>query len=132
MDSVIESPLRSEHDIVLARQLVRRKAQEIGLSLIEQTKIITAASELARNALVYGGGGTMAVELLTNGARQGLQLSFQDWGPGIADMDLAMKDGWTSGKGMGMGLSGAKRLVNEFNVVTEVGKGTTVTIVRWK
>jgi serine/threonine-protein kinase RsbT len=132
MDSLVEAPLRSEHDIVMARQLVRRKAQEIGLSLIDQTKIVTAASELARNALIYGGGGSMTAELLTEGMRRGLRLSFKDSGPGIPDMDLAMKDGWTSGSGMGMGLSGAKRLVNEFEVVTAVGQGTTVTIARWK
>jgi serine/threonine-protein kinase RsbT len=132
MDSLVEAPLRSEHDIVMARQLVRRKAQEIGLSLIDQTKIVTAASELARNALIYGGGGSMTAELLTEGMRRGLRLSFKDSGPGIPDMDLAMKDGWTSGSGMGMGLSGAKRLVNEFEVITAVGQGTTVTIARWK
>ena len=132
MDSIVEAPLRSEHDIVLARQLVRRKALEIGLSLIDQTKIVTAASELARNALIYGGGGSMTAEVLTSGTRRGLRLAFKDSGPGIPDMDLAMKDGWTSGNGMGMGLSGAKRLVNDFEVVTAVGKGTTVTIARWK
>lgn len=132
MDNLVEAPLRSEHDIVMARQLVRRKAQDIGLSLIDQTKIVTATSELARNALIYGGGGSMTVELLNDGMRRGLRLSFKDSGPGIPDMDLAMKDGWTSGSGMGMGLSGAKRLVNEFDVVTAVGQGTTVTIARWK
>ena len=132
MDSPVEAPLRSEQDIVLARQLVRRKAQELGFSLIDQTKIVTAASELARNALIYGGGGSMTVELLTNGPRRGLRLAFKDSGPGIPDMDLAMKDGWTSGSGMGLGLSGARRLVNEFEVVTAVGRGTTVTIARWK
>src|SRR3954471_7566799 len=109
-DEVVEAPLRSENDIVLARQLVRRKAQEVGLSLIDQTKIVTAASELARNALIYGGGGTMTAAILTNGMRKGLRLVFEDQGPGIPDLDLALKDGWTSGHGMGLGLSGARRL----------------------
>lgn len=132
MSDSVEAPLHSENDIVLARQLVRRKAQEVGLSLIDQTKIITAASELARNALIYGGGGTMKATILNNGIRRGLQLEFSDQGPGIPDVDLAMKDGWTSGNGLGMGLSGAKRLVNEFELDTRVGEGTRVTIARWK
>jgi serine/threonine-protein kinase RsbT len=132
MNDSVEAPLHSENDIVLARQLVRRKAQEIGLSLIDQTKIITAASELARNALIYGGGGTMKATILNNGLRRGLQLVFSDQGPGIPDTDLAMKDGWTSGNGLGMGLSGAKRLVNDFELDTRVGEGTRVTIARWK
>ena len=132
MSDSVEAPLRSENDIVLARQLVRRKAQEVGFSLIEQTKIITAASELARNALIYGGGGTMTATIVNNGMRRGLQLVFADQGPGIPNIDLAMKDGWTSGNGLGMGLSGAKRLVNEFELDTRVGEGTRVTIARWK
>jgi len=132
MDEPLEAPLRSEQDIVLARQLARSKAQEVGLSLIDQTKIVTAASELARNALLYGGGGTMSVRVVTNGMRRGLQLEFRDEGPGIPDLGLAMKDGWTSGNGLGMGLSGAKRLVNDFHIDTAAGSGTRVTITRWQ
>jgi serine/threonine-protein kinase RsbT len=132
MDNAIEVPLLSEQDIVLARQLVRKKAQETGLSLIDQTKLVTAASELARNTLVYGGGGSMVLEMLSNGLRRGLRLAFKDQGPGIPDVQLALKDGWTSGTGLGMGLSGAKRLVNEFDLSTRVGEGTCVTIAQWK
>ena len=126
-----ESPLRSEHDIVLARQQVRRLTQELRFSLVDQTKMVTAASELARNALVYGGGGTMAWEILSVDGRRGLRLRFADEGPGIANLELAMTDGWTSGKGLGMGLTGTKRLVNEFDIDTKVGAGTRVTIARW-
>jgi serine/threonine-protein kinase RsbT len=127
-----EAPLRSEHEIVLARQLVRRLTQELGFSLVDQTKMVTAASELARNALVYGGGGRMKWELLDNGGRRGLKLTFSDEGPGIANVEIAMTDGWTSGKGLGMGLSGARRLVNQFEIDTRPGAGTRVTITRWK
>ena len=126
------APLKSPNDIVLARQLVRRAAQQIGLSLVDQTKIVTAASELARNTLTYGMGGVMTMEQLENGGRQGLRLSFIDHGPGIPDLELALKDGWTSGSGLGMGLSGARRLVNDFSIESRVGEGTRVTIVRWK
>jgi serine/threonine-protein kinase RsbT len=132
MDNAIEVPLLSEQDIVLARQLVRKKAQESGLSLIDQTKLVTAASELARNTVIYGGGGSMVLEMLSNGLRRGLRLAFKDQGPGIPDVQLALKDGWTSGTGLGMGLSGAKRLVNEFDLRTRVGEGTCVTIAQWK
>jgi serine/threonine-protein kinase RsbT len=127
-----ESPLRSEQDIVLARQLVRKLSQEIGFSLVDQTKIVTATSELARNALIYGRGGTMHWEKLQTQERTGLKLLFADEGPGIPNMDLAMTDGWTSGHGLGMGLTGAKRLVNEFHIDSKVGGGTRVTIARWK
>jgi serine/threonine-protein kinase RsbT len=127
-----EAPLRSEHEIVLARQLVRRLTQELGFSLVDQTKMVTAASELARNALVYGGGGSMRWELLDNGARRGLKLTFSDEGPGIADVEMAMTDGWSSGTGLGMGLSGARRLVNQFEIDTRPGAGTRVSITRWK
>lgn len=127
-----EAPLKSEHDIVLARQLVRKLTQELGFSLVDQTKMVTAASELARNALIYGRGGAMHWELINGGERRGLKLKFADEGPGIANIDLAMTDGWTSGNGLGMGLTGAKRLVNEFDLDTKVGGGTRVTIVRWK
>jgi len=132
VDKAIEVPLRSEEDVVLARQLVRRKAQEIGLSLIDQTKLVTAASELARNTLIHGGGGQMTVEVVARDLRRGLRLAFKDEGPGIPDVQLAMKDGWTSGSGLGMGLSGAKRLVNDFDLSTKVGEGTCVTIARWR
>jgi serine/threonine-protein kinase RsbT len=127
-----ESPLRSERDIVLARQQVRRLTQELKFSLVDQTKMVTACSELARNALIYGLGGVMHWEVLTADARTGLRLEFADQGPGIPNMDLAMTDGWTSGHGLGMGLTGAKRLVNEFAIETKVGAGTRVTITRWK
>ena len=126
-----EAPLRSEHDIVRARQLVRKLTQEIGFSLVDQTKMVTAASELARNALIYGRGGTMHWEKY-EGERLGLKLVFADEGPGIPNLDLAMTDGWTSGSGLGMGLSGTKRLVNEFSIDTKVGAGTRVAIARWK
>ena len=127
-----EAPLRSEHDIVLARQLVRKLTQELGFSLVDQTKMVTAASELARNALIYGRGGTMHWEIVQREIYRGLKLLFADEGPGIPNIDLAMTDGWTSGSGLGMGLTGAKRLVNEFELDSKVGGGTRVTIVRWK
>jgi serine/threonine-protein kinase RsbT len=127
-----ESPLKCEQDIVIARQLVRKLSQELGFSLVDQTKMVTAASELARNALIYGQGGTMHWEKVQNGERSGLKLLFADEGPGIPNMDLAMTDGWTSGHGLGMGLTGAKRLVNEFHIDSKVGGGTRVTIARWK
>jgi serine/threonine-protein kinase RsbT len=127
-----ELPVRTEQDIVVARQTVRRLAQELGFSLVDQTKIVTGASELARNTVVYGGGGQMICEILTEGARTGLRLTFKDEGPGIANLELAMMDGWTSGSGLGMGLSGTKRLVNEFDIDSSPGKGTRVTITRWK
>jgi serine/threonine-protein kinase RsbT len=125
-------PLRVEQDVVLARQAVRKITQELKFSLVDQTKMVTAASELARNTVIYGGGGVMRAEVLLDGAKNGLRLTFEDQGPGIPDMSLAMKDGWTSGNGLGMGLSGAKRLVNEFDIASEVGKGTRVMIARWK
>jgi len=127
-----EAPLRSEHDIVLARQQVRKLTQELKFSLVDQTKMVTAASELARNALVYGHGGAMHWEVLQAESRTGLKLLFADEGPGIPNMELAMTDGWTSGKGLGMGLTGAKRLVNEFEIDSKVNGGTRVTITRWK
>lgn len=127
-----ESPLRSEHDIVRARQQVRKLTQDLQFSLVDQTKMVTAASELARNAYTYGGGGVMHWEIVTRENRQGVRLVFADEGPGIPDMSLAMTDGWTSGNGLGMGLTGAKRLVNEFEIDSKVGAGTRVTITRWK
>jgi serine/threonine-protein kinase RsbT len=127
-----ELPLRNEHDIVLARQNVRRMSQQIGFSLVDQTKMVTAASELARNTVIYGGGGTLKWEILSDGAKRGLRLVFEDQGPGIANLDLAMTDGWTSGSGLGLGLTGSRRLVNEFDLQSTVGVGTRVTIARWK
>ncbi len=124
--------LRVEHDIVMSRQLVRKLAQQLKFSLVDQTKMITAASELSRNTIVYGGGGEMRWEITTQGLRSRLQLAFEDKGPGIPDLDQALTDGWTSGAGMGMGLSGSRRLVNEFDITTKVGEGTCVTIARWK
>jgi len=125
-------PVRSEQDIVAVRQMVRKLAQDLKFSLVDQTKMVTAASELARNTLVYGGGGDMRWEILTDGLRSGLRLTFEDNGPGIADMELAMKDGWTSGGGLGMGLPGAKRLVGEFSIESAPGAGTRVSIGKWK
>ncbi len=125
-----EEPLPSQHDIVMARQVVRRLSQELRFSLVDQTKMVTAASELARNTLIYGGGGDMHWHILTNGTKRGLRLVFTDQGPGIADLELALTDGWTSGTGLGLGLTGARRLVNEFDIETSP-TGTRVTIVRW-
>ncbi|MBD0363813.1 MAG: anti-sigma regulatory factor [Coleofasciculus sp. C3-bin4] len=124
--------IQSSADVVLVRQAVRQFAVELRFSLVDQTKIVTAASELARNTLDYGGGGMVKLEALHEGIRRGLRLTFEDSGPGIPDLDLALKDGFTTGGGLGMGLSGTKRLVNEFNIVSEVGKGTCVTITKWK
>jgi serine/threonine-protein kinase RsbT len=127
-----ELPLATEQDMVRGRQAVRRLAQEQGFSLVDQTKLVTAASELARNALIYGGGGTLTWEVLADGTKRGVRLTFEDHGPGIPDLDLAMTDGWTSGTGLGLGLTGARRLVNEFELKTTVGVGTRVMVTRWK
>jgi len=124
--------IQSSADIVLVRQAVRQWAVDLGFSLVDQTKIVTAASELARNTLDYGGGGTVKLEALQEGIRPGLRLTFEDAGPGIPDIDLALKDGFTTGNGLGMGLGGSKRLVNEFNIVSRVGEGTCITITKWK
>jgi serine/threonine-protein kinase RsbT len=124
-------PLTSEPDVVTARRRVREVSAHLGLSLVDQTKLVTAASELARNNLIYGGGGQMVMESL-NGPRVGLRISFLDHGPGIANVELAMRDGFTTGSGLGLGLGGAKRLVNEFEIVSKVGEGTRVTITKWK
>ncbi|GAA0211646.1 ATP-binding protein [Actinomadura nitritigenes] len=127
-----EAPLRSNDDVVRVRQLVRVAASAAGMSLVDQTKIVTAASELARNTLVYGGGGAVSIEQVTNtGGRAGIRITFRDEGPGIADVDLALTDGWTSGSGLGLGLSGARKLADEFELDTEAGRGTTVTVVKW-
>lgn len=124
--------VRTEQDVVIARKEARRLAQELSFSLVDQTKMVTAASELARNTVIYGGGGRMRCEILTDGSKKGLRLTFEDEGPGIGNLELAMTDGWTSGHGLGMGLSGAKRLVNDFEINSELGKGTRVAITRWK
>src|SRR5215470_7532427 len=124
--------LRSDEDVVRSRQLVRRLAVELGYTLVEQTKIITAASEIARNTVQHGGGGTMQVDPLIEGNRRGLRLTFQDKGPGIADVGEAMKDGFTTGGGLGLGLGGAKRLSSEFSVESRVGEGTRVMLTRWR
>ena len=124
--------LRDQNEIVLARQAARRWAAELGLSLVDQTKIVTATSELARNTVEYGGGGTMTLELLDTETRRGLRIIFEDHGPGIADVSLALSDGYTSGNGMGLGLGGSRRLVNEFDIQSRVGEGTRISIVRWK
>lgn len=124
--------LRTSNDVVRARQLVRTVATELGFSLVEQTKLVTAASELARNTIDHGKGGGMTLELLDEGARRGIRLRFQDKGPGIPDIERALTDGYTSGNGMGLGLGGARRLVSEFEIDTRVGEGTRVTVVRWK
>jgi serine/threonine-protein kinase RsbT len=125
-------PLRTEEDIVASRQKVRVLTQQLKFSLVDQTKMITAASELSRNTVVHGGGGQMRWELLDDGVRRGLRLHFEDEGPGIADVKLALTDGWTSGGGMGLGLPGSKRLVNEFELQSTPGQGTRVSITRWK
>ena len=125
-------PLRSEEDIVASRQKVRVLAQQLKFSLVDQTKMITAASELSRNTVVHGGGGQMRWELLDDGVRRGLRLHFEDEGPGIPDLKLALTDGWTSGGGMGLGLPGSKRLVHEFELQSTPGQGTRVSITRWK
>ncbi|WP_367084329.1 anti-sigma regulatory factor [Pseudomonas sp. HOU2] len=124
-------PIHIEQDVVLARQTARKLATECGMRLIDLTKMVTAVSELARNTMVYGGGGDMDWQILDEDHKIGLRLTFRDEGPGIADIKLAMTDGWTSGSGMGLGLTGAKRLVEEFELDTEPGKGTRITITRW-
>ncbi len=128
---VDELPIASGDDVVRVRQLVRTRAQAIKLSLVDQTKLVTAASELARNTLVHGGAGAARIEVVQRGGRSGIRAVFSDEGPGIPDLDLALTAGWTSGGGLGLGLSGAKRLVDEFDIDTEVGRGTSVTITKW-
>lgn len=125
-------PIRSAQDLVLVRQAVRTWSAELKFSLVEQTKMVTAASELARNTLDYGKGGHVVLQLVQEGIRRGLRLSFEDQGPGIPDVELALRDGYTSGGGMGLGLGGARRLVNDFEIVTKVGEGTRITVTRWK
>jgi serine/threonine-protein kinase RsbT len=125
-------PVRTQEDVVLVRQRVRALTTEEGFKLVDQTKIVTAASELARNTFIYGGGGTARLETIESNGRRGVRVAFEDHGPGIADLDLAMKDGYTTGGGLGLGLSGAKRLCNEFEIHSKPGEGTWVAITRWK
>ena len=130
--STDELPLDRDDHIVSVRQTVRQRAIAIGFSLVDQTKIVTAASELARNTIQHGGGGSATIEVVNDGSRRGLRLTFEDHGPGIADVSLAMKDGYTTAGGLGLGLSGAKRLSNEFSIASALGEGTRVVITRWK
>ena len=125
-------PVRGETDVVLVRQTVRTWSVQQGFTLVDQTKMVTAASEIARNTVLYGRGGTVRIEALVDGVRKGLRLVFEDQGPGIPDVDLAMRDGYTTGTGFGMGLGGARRLVNEFRIESRPGQGTKVTLTRWK
>ena len=125
-------PLKNSSDVVIARQKVRQVATELRFSLVDHTKLVTAASELARNALDHGGGGQMTLEVVNGLSKTGLKLIFEDSGPGIPDIQAALKDGYTTGSGMGLGLGGSKRLVNEFAIESEVGKGTKITVIRWK
>jgi serine/threonine-protein kinase RsbT len=130
--AIDELPLAREQDVVSARQAVRAAMSEMGFSIVDRTKMVTAASELARNIMDYGGGGLVRMERLTEGARVGLRLEFVDEGPGITDIDLALTDGYSSGDGLGLGLSGSRRLVNEFDIMSSPGAGTTVTVTRWR
>ncbi len=123
--------IRSPNDVASARQRVRARSAELGFSIVDQTKLVTAASELARNALIYGGGGTMLIETLLLGSRRGVRLTFEDQGPGIADLELALSDGYSTGGGLGMGLSGSRRLVNEFEIESTPNQGTKVRVVKW-
>lgn len=125
-------PIRTSNDVVLARQKVRQWTSEMKFTLVDQTKLVTAASELARNTLDHGKGGQMVIEMIDDMAKSGLKLTFEDHGPGIPDLNAALRDGYTTGNGMGLGLGGSKRLVNEFEIHSEVGKGTQVTVIRWK
>jgi serine/threonine-protein kinase RsbT len=124
--------IRSSEDVVAVRQVVRQRAVDLGFSLVDQTKIVTAASELARNTLQYGGGGHVHIDTVESLGKRGIRLTFEDKGPGIADITLAMRDGYTTGNGLGLGLSGARRLSNEFHIDSRPGEGTIVSIVRWR
>ncbi len=125
-------PVQAEEDIVRVRHHVRDWASQLRFSLVDQTKLVTAASELARNTLIYGGGGTMLMQAVNEGIRTGLRIRFEDHGPGIPNLELALQDGYTTGSGLGLGLGGAKRLVNEFDIDSVPGAGTRVTITRWR
>ncbi len=124
--------VHSDADVVRVRQLVREWATDTGFGLVDQTKIVTAASELARNMILYARGGTVCLQSLNSDVRRGLRVVFQDQGPGIANIEMAMQDGYTTGNGLGLGLGGAKRLVNEFQIDSRLGEGTRITITRWK
>ena len=132
LEAPLELPLRTGEDVVRLRSMVRERAIAVGLNLVDQTKFVTAASELGRNTIQYGGGGVVQVATVTRGERRGVRLEFVDRGPGIADVALALKDGYTSGGGLGLGLGGAKRLCDEFDLESQPGHGTRVTIIRWK
>lgn len=125
-------PIRTTQDVVLIRQRVRGFATDVRFGLVDQTKVVTAASELARNTLDYGGGGLVHLEILVDGLRSGLRMVFEDKGPGIPDVELALQDGYTTGGGLGMGLSGSRRLMSEFSIESRVGEGTRVTAIKWK
>ena len=127
-----QKAIQSAEDVVAIRQAVRQRAVELGFNLIDQTKIVTAASELARNTVQYGGGGHLTIEGVEEGGRRGLRLTFEDQGPGIADLELALRDGYTTGGGLGLGLGGARRLASEFYIQSRPGEGTRVTVVRWR
>jgi serine/threonine-protein kinase RsbT len=131
IESREEKPLTSQEEVVLARQAVRQWAQRVRFGIVDQTKIVTAASELGRTALVHGGGGHLVLEVVDNGSRRGLRLSFVDSGPGISDMDAALRDGFSTGSGMGLGLGGSRRLMDEFEIESTPGTGTRVTVVKW-
>jgi serine/threonine-protein kinase RsbT len=131
IESREEKPLTSQEEVVLARQAVRQWAQRVRFGIVDQTKIVTAASELGRNALVHGGGGRVVLEVVDSGSRRGLRLSFIDSGPGISDIDAALRDGFTTGSGMGLGLGGSRRLMDEFEIDSMPGNGTRVTVVKW-
>ncbi len=132
VDRVHELSLASQEDVVVVRQAVRSAAVAIGLNLVDQTKVVTAASEIARNTVIYGGGGSARIETVVDTTRRGLRLTFEDHGPGIADIEKAMKDGYTSGNGLGLGLGGARRLSSDFSIESKAGEGTRVVITRWK
>jgi serine/threonine-protein kinase RsbT len=127
-----QRPLRGEEEVVRIRQLTREWAVSLGFGLVDQTKIVTAASELARNTVLYGGGGTVRLEALNDGSRRGLRLTFEDRGPGIPDIAQALKDGYSTGTGLGLGLGGARRLMSEFEIASTPGQGTRVVVTRWK
>lgn len=131
MDKTVDLRLQAQEDVVIARQSVRSYAVSLGLSLVDQTKLVTAASELARNTVLHGGGGTMKLEVIEHNAKRGIRLTFEDRGPGIRDIERAMQDGYTTGGGLGLGLGGAKRLTNEFAIQSTPGAGTRVVITQW-
>ena len=132
MDKPVELPLRAQEDVVTVRQAVRTQAVALGLSLVDQTKLVTAASELARNTVIHGGGGTAKLEVIQEAARRGIRLTFEDNGPGIRDIEQALRDGFTTGSGLGLGLGGARRLASEFSIESTPGAGTRIVITQWR